>query len=67
MGGSTDPSTAGMYSQMPPSYDTTYMNAPQSSYMGQYLDPSTSPYPPTTSGTTGFEDEPPLLEGIYTY
>ena len=48
-----------------PGYDSSYISAAPQPYMGQYLNPNEAVYsaPEAATGSTDFEDEPPLLEG----
>ena len=58
-----------MYPPLPHhGYDSSYIgSAPPTYSSGEFLSPNTSAYPPAAvaGGSTEFDDEPPLLEGIF--
>lgn len=58
------PESAGMYSSMP-TFDPSYISPAPQPYTGQFLNPNEAVYsaPEAVSGSTDFDDEPPLLEG----
>lgn len=62
-----DTSTTGLYPALPQGYESSYIGSPPSVYGGQFLNPNASSFPPTNmvSSGTDFEDEPPLLEGLF--
>lgn len=60
-----EPVSSGIYPSMP-IYDSSYISPAPQPYSGQYLNPNVPTYaaPATGSGSTDFEDEPPLLEEL---
>jgi len=55
----------GIYPSMP-LYDSSYISPAPQPYSGQFLNPNEAVYqaPPPATGSTDFEDEPPLLEEL---
>lgn len=48
-----------------PTFDPSYISPAPQPYTGQFLNPNEAVYsaPEAVSGSTDFDDEPPLLEG----